>query len=61
MRSVERIDLTGELIVSFFNKLVIGKELFLKGSGFSPQISISFFNELATERKNYAQDLLFIF
>jgi hypothetical protein len=28
---------------------------YAQGSGFDPQIAVSFFNELATEKENYAQ------
>jgi hypothetical protein len=59
-RSGERLDLTGEVTVSFFNELDTRKELCSR-LGFNPQISVSFFNELATERKNYAHSLCFIF
>jgi hypothetical protein len=34
---------------------------YAQGSGLNPQISISLFNELDTERKNYAHELYFIF
>jgi hypothetical protein len=50
MRSGERLDLTGEVIVSFFNELDTGKELCSRLWVQSP-ISVSFFNELAIERK----------
>ena len=46
----ERLDLTGEVTVSFFNELDTGKELCSR-FWVQSQISVSFFNELATERK----------
>ena len=71
-RSGERLNLKGEVIVSFFNELDTGKELcsrslfhFLTSL---PQrretmlvTSVLFFNELAIEKRNYARDLCFIF
>jgi hypothetical protein len=49
-RSGERLDLTGEVTVSFFNELDTGKELCSRLWVQSPDF-VSFFNELATERK----------
>jgi hypothetical protein len=40
-----------EAIVSFFNELDTKKN-YAQGSGFNPQIFASFFNEIATEKKN---------
>ena len=34
---------------------------YAQGSGFNPQISISFFNELATERKTMLKDFVSFF
>jgi hypothetical protein len=51
MISSERLDLLGEVIVSFFNELDTRKKKYAHGSGFNPQIYVSFFNELATKRK----------
>jgi hypothetical protein len=49
----EILDLTGEVTISFFSKIDKGKELCTR-LRFNPQISVSFFNDLATKKKNYA-------
>jgi hypothetical protein len=49
-RSGERLNLTGEVTVSFFNELDTGKELCSRLRVQSPDF-VSFFNEIATERK----------
>ena len=74
-RSDERLDLTGEVVVSFFNDLDTRKELCSRLWVQSPNIHfiflmrllqkikttlkafVSFFNELATEKRNYARDM----
>jgi hypothetical protein len=50
-RSSERLNLKGEVIVSFFNELDTGKELCLGFQVRSPDCCFIFFNELATEKK----------
>jgi hypothetical protein len=70
-RSGERLDLTGEVTVSFFNELDTGKELcsrlwvqslfhFLRACYREKTMlktSVSFFNELAYREKKNAQKL----
>jgi hypothetical protein len=78
-RSRERLNLTGEATVSFFNELDTGKRTMLRVPGSIPRLlfhfltslpqrrktmlvtSVSFFNELAIEKRNCARDLCFIF
>jgi hypothetical protein len=57
-RSGERLNLKGEVIVSFFNELDTGKELCSRFR-FDPQIVVSFFNELATEKKTMLASVSF--
>ena len=40
-----------EVTISFFNEL---EKNYAQGSEFNPRIFVSFFNELAIERKTYA-------
>jgi hypothetical protein len=51
---VKRLDLIGEVTFSFFNELATERKTMLV-------ISVSFFNELSTKKRNYAQNLCFIF
>jgi hypothetical protein len=51
MISSERINLIGDVTISFFNELDTGKRTMLKAPSSIPKFLFHFFNELATERK----------
>jgi hypothetical protein len=47
--------------ISFFNDLVAEKKNYAHGSGFNPQIVVSFFNELSTDKKTVLETSISFF